>query len=163
MRSSVLTIVWAGLLCGAMDITAAFVTWGLKGVRPSRVLQGIASGALGPQSFAGGWETAALGAGFHFLIAFTAAAVFYVASRRISILLERPILAGPLYGIAVYLVMYWIVVPLSRAHRQPFSSTVTLVAILTHIVCVGSPIAFVMYHRSGIADRQRQRRRRDAA
>jgi hypothetical protein len=63
-------VFWAGLLCGAMDITAAFVTWAPQGVKPIIILQGIASGLLGAKSFAGGWETAALGAALHFFIAF---------------------------------------------------------------------------------------------
>ena len=81
-------IVAAGLLCGAMDITAAFITWVPKGVSPRRLLQGIASGLLGPAAFRGGLPTTALGLTLHFLIAFTAAAVFYAASRRIGALLH---------------------------------------------------------------------------
>jgi hypothetical protein len=137
-------ILFAGLACGVMDITAALVTWGVQGVPPERLLQGIAVGLLGRESFAGGWETAALGAACHFFIAFSAAAVFYLASRRITWLTGRPFLSGPLYGIAVYVVMYWIVVPLSAVGPRPFSWPVTLLAIATHIVCVGSPIALVV-------------------
>ncbi|PYX93052.1 MAG: hypothetical protein DMG67_05280, partial [Acidobacteria bacterium] len=51
-------VFWAGLLCGILDITAAFVTWAPQGVKPIRILQGIASGLLGAKSFTGGWETA---------------------------------------------------------------------------------------------------------
>lgn len=141
-------ILAAGLACGILDLTAAFVTWAPKGVSPARVLRGIASGLLGPSSFTGGWATAALGAALHFFIAFAAAAVFYFASRRLSWMIERPFLSGPLYGIAVYLVMYWIVIPLSQSRRGPFSWSATLLAILTHIVCVGAPIAFAERHFS---------------
>ncbi len=142
---------WAGLLCGCMDITAAFVTWGIKGVSPARILRGIASGLLGPPALAGGWEIAALGAFCHFFIAFSAATVFYAASRRVGFLTRRPLVSGALYGVAVYVVMYWIVVPLSRAHRGPFSWSVTVVAILTHIVCVGTPISLMVRRHSGAA------------
>lgn len=128
-----------------MDITAAFVTWGIKGISPVRILQGIASGLLGPRSFDGGWATAALGAVCHFFIAFSAATVFYVASRRLSFLTERPVLSGVLYGVAVYVVMYWIVKPLSLVRPSPFSWSVTVVAILTHMVCVGLPISLVVH------------------
>ena len=37
-------IAWGGLLAGVMDISAAFVTWGVRGVSPDLVLQSIASG-----------------------------------------------------------------------------------------------------------------------
>lgn len=134
----------AGLLCGVMDISAAFLTWLPKGVRPLRLLQGIASGLLGPTSFQHGWTTGALGLAFHFLIAFTAAAVFYAASRRLPALLEYPWLAGIGYALVVYGFMYWIVMPLSRLHRNPVTLTYSVTAIVTHIVCVGLPISLMV-------------------
>jgi hypothetical protein len=141
---AVRAIFWAGLVCGAMDITAAFVTWWSRGVRPVDILQGIASGVLGPKAYGGGTGPAALGLAFHFLIAFSAAAVFYAASRKIGFMTQRPIISGVAYGVAVYLVMYWIVMPLSRFHRGPFSAFNTAVAIVTHMVCVGLPISLLV-------------------
>jgi hypothetical protein len=75
------TIASAGLIAGILDITSAFVIAGIKGTGSIRMLQGIASGLLGQRSFEGGMATAGLGLTTHFLIAFTAAAVFYAASR----------------------------------------------------------------------------------
>jgi len=137
----------AGLLCGVMDITAAFITWWPKGVKPRRLLQGIAAGWLGPESFKGGIPTAALGLAFHFLIAFTAATVFYLASRQLTFMINRPVISGVLYGIAVYLVMYWIVMPLSNFHGTK-TVTSSIVAIITHIVCVGLSISLVIHRFS---------------
>jgi hypothetical protein len=137
-------IFWAGFACGVLDISAAFITWAFKGVKPYRILQGIASGLLGPGSFNGGWPTAALGLACHFFIAFSAAVVFYVASRKIAFLTRRAVVSGIIYGVLVYLVMYWIVVPLSDAYRRPFSLSATIIAIITHMVCVGSPIALMV-------------------
>jgi hypothetical protein len=137
----------AGLLCGLMDITAAFITWWPKGVKPSRLLQGIAAGWLGSKSFDGGMATAALGLAFHFLIAFTAATIFYVASRHLAFMINRPVVSGVLYGIAVYLVMYWVVMPLSNFHGTK-TVTSSIVAIITHIVCVGLPISLVIHRFS---------------
>ena len=74
-------IVAAGLACGILDISAAFATWGLKGVAPIRILQSVASGALGARSFQGGWATGAIGLLIHFFVAFSAATVFYVTNR----------------------------------------------------------------------------------
>jgi hypothetical protein len=140
-------IFFAGLLCGVMDITAAFITWWPKGVKPPRLLQGVAAGWLGPKSFDGGMATAALGLAFHFLIAFTAAAIFYVASRQLTFMINRPVVSGVLYGIAVYLVMYWVVMPLSNFHGTK-TVTSSIVAIITHIVCVGLPISLVIHRFS---------------
>jgi hypothetical protein len=141
-------ILAAGLLCGAMDITAAFLTWVPRGVAPGRLLQGIASGLLGPASFRGGWATSALGLALHFLIAFTAAAVFYGASRRLPALLEHAWLAGVGYAVVVYGFMYWIVMPLSRVRRGPVTLSYTITAIVTHILCVGLPISLVIHRFS---------------
>src|ERR1700683_314316 len=140
-------IFFAGLLCGCMDLTAAFLTGWPKGVKPSRLLQGIAAGWLGSASFNGGTATAALGLAFHFLIAFTATTVFFVTSRKISFMIESPVLAGILYGIAVYLVMYWVVMPLSNFHGTK-TVTSSIIAVITHIICVGLPISLVIHRFS---------------
>ena len=143
-RGGLRTVLLAGAAAGALDITAAFVTWAPKGVSPVRILQGIASGLLGAGSFRGGATSAALGLFFQFLIATAAAAVFYAANRKLPALTRRPLAFGALYGIAVYLVMYWIVMPLSRVHRRPFSWPAAAIAVATHVVCVGIPIALVI-------------------
>jgi hypothetical protein len=131
-----------------MDISAAFLTWVPKGVSPGRLLQGIASGLLGPASFRGGPATSALGLAIHFLIAFTAAGVFYGASRRLPALLDHPWLAGVGYALVVYGFMYWIVMPLSRVRRGPVTVPHTVTAIVTHIICVGLPISLVIHRFS---------------
>lgn len=141
-RASV-AIFCAGLLCGCMDITAAFITWWPQGVKPPRLLQGIAAGWLGPESFQGGTATALLGLAFHFLIAFTAATVFYAASRKLPFMTRCPVLSGVLYGVAVYLVMYWVVMPLSNFHGTK-TVTSSIIAMVTHIICVGLPISLVI-------------------
>src|SRR5262249_38898738 len=82
-------ILLSGLIAGAMDITAAFVTAGTRGATPGRVLQYIASGLLGPSSFQGGVTTMTLGLLLHFLIAFSATTVFYLASHKVAFLSER--------------------------------------------------------------------------
>ncbi len=91
----------------------------------------------------GGALTAALGLTLHFLIAFSAAAVFYAASRNLNFLTRHPIVSGVLYGVAVYFVMYWIVMPLSRFHPGHTLRS-SIIAIVTHIVCVGLPISLVI-------------------
>lgn len=135
-------IVSAGAICGIMDITAALVVYGTMGAKPVRLLQGIAGGILGPDAYKGGFATALLGLGLHFVIAFGAATVFYVASRGIRFLVDQAALSGVLYGIAVYFFMQRVVIPLSRANRSPFSLKFMVIGIIIHIFCVGLPIAF---------------------
>lgn len=133
----------AGLIAGILDITSAFVIAGIKGTGSIRMLQGIASGLLGRRSFEGGMATAGLGLAIHFLIASTAAAVFYAASRKLSYLTQHAVVSGLLYGIMVYIFMYWIVVPLAfPTARHSMSRDVT--AVIIHIVLIGLPIALVI-------------------
>jgi len=140
--NSRLGILFGGLTAGVMDITAAILTWKIKAsVPPIRVLQSVASGWMGKDAFAGGTKTAVLGLGFHFLIAFTGATIFYLASRKIGFLLGSAWAAGVLYGVLVYGFMYWVVMPLSNVKRGAFSWEVEITAVITHIVCVGLPIA----------------------
>jgi hypothetical protein len=138
-------ILAAGLLCGVMDITAAFLIWVPKGVSPGRLLQAIAGGLLGPAAFREGWTASALGLAIHFLIAFIAAGIFYAASKRLPTLVDHPWIAGIGYALAVYGFMYWVVMPLDRMRRGPVTLSYTLTAIVTHIVCVGLPISLVIH------------------
>ncbi|HEU0368234.1 MAG TPA: hypothetical protein VFR42_03425 [Candidatus Acidoferrum sp.] len=134
-------IVSAGTICGIMDITAALVVYGTMGAKPLRLLQGIAGGVLGPRTYTGGIATALLGLALHFVIAFGAATVFFIASRGIGFLLDHAVVSGALYGIAVYFFMQRVVIPLSRANRNPFSLKFMIIGIIIHIFCVGLPIA----------------------
>ena len=137
-------IIGAGLLCGTMDITAALTVYGGMGLRPMRLLQGISSGLLGPSAFQGGVPTAALGLLCHYVIAFGAATVFYLASRRLRFLTEHAVTAGVIYAVVVYFFMQNVVLPLSRAAHRPFVLRGMLIGIAIHIVCVGLPISLAV-------------------
>ena len=138
-------VLWAGLAAGVLDLAAALVTNGLRGLAPVRVLQSISSGLLGAESYGGGAWTAALGVLLHFVIAFGAAAVFYAASRRLKFLVRRPFVAGPLYGVAVYLFMNFVVLPLSAfPHKVSLAPDRLATGLAVHVLCVGLPIALVV-------------------
>ena len=143
-RRAVAAIFWGGLFCGLLDIAAAFVTWAARGVQPVRILQSVASGLLGAAAFQGGTKTAALGAVLHFLIAFIWATVFYVVSRKLAFLTRRPVISGMLYGVVVYVLMYYVVLPLSASRTPAFSVTAVAIAVLTHMFCVGLPISLAV-------------------
>jgi hypothetical protein len=135
---------WAGLIAGILDITSAFVLAYPKGAGPIRVLQGVAAGLLGRESAAqGGLATAGLGLAIHFLIAFSAASVFYLASRKIAWLTRQAVISGLLYGVAVYAFMYWIVIPLAFANARPSISR-DVTAVFVHMFLIGLPIALIV-------------------
>jgi hypothetical protein len=138
-------IFWGGLIAGTLDICAAFLTaWLRRGVRPAALLRFVASGLLGPAAFTGGAKTAALGLALHFLIANVATAVFYFASRKWLFLIERPVHSGLLYGVAVYLFMNFVVLPLSLVPRGPITVSGFIIGLLTIMFCVGLPIALIV-------------------
>jgi hypothetical protein len=137
------TVLTGGLTVGFMDCLAATVNAGLKGVTFTQVWQYVASGLFGKNSYNYGWMSVAFGLLIHFLIAFSVVTVYYTASRRLPILIRRPFLFGSLYGIAVYFFMSYLVSPLSRTARIPFSVRGLLTGLLIHVICVGLPAALI--------------------
>jgi hypothetical protein len=140
-------VITAGLIVGVLDISSAFVIWWQRGVGARRGLQGIAAGLLGASSYEGGLVTAALGLALHFFVAFMVVSVFYMASRKIEFLTMHPIVSGVLYGVGVYLVMYWLVLPLvfpTFRHRLGND----LLAVAIHISLIGLPCALIVRHYS---------------
>ena len=135
-------IFWGGLACGTFDILQAFIGYGLvNGVKPVRILHHIASGVLGPQAHQGGAATAALGLLLHFVVAFGAATVYYVASRWIGFMTTHAVISGLLFGEAVFWFMRLVVVPLSRAPVGGFGVATVITGPIGHMFLVGLPIA----------------------
>ena len=133
-------LLYGTLAVGILDILDAFIFFGLRGAQPIRILQSIAAGLLGRDAFNGGWGTAVLGLALHFFIAFTIVLVFLLASRRLPMLTRHPVIAGLLYGIAVYLVMTFVVVPASAAGARGLPAwPVAMNGVLIHMVGVGLP------------------------
>lgn len=147
---ALLTILSAGLVAGTMDITAACIHGVVRGGTPMRVLQSVAGGLLGRDTFQGGLKTAALGLALHFFIATTWAAVYYAASLKLPVLVRQAVPCGLLYGVLVYLVMYTVVLPLSALHFRflSLSASVILTGVLIHLCCVGLPIALTIRWRT---------------
>src|SRR5208282_3368172 len=113
--NAVLAICAGGLVAGSLDLGSAFITYG------AGVPRAIAAGLLGPAARLGGLGTYLLGIALQFFIATSAAAVYYAASRKLAFLKENALVCGLFYGIAVFLVMSLIVLPLSALHtRGPF-------------------------------------------
>lgn len=136
-------IVLGGLVAGLLDALDAVVAFKLVlGLGPIPIYQFVASGALGPSAFTGGAASALLGVGFHFAIALGAAAVFTLASARWPALLARPAVTGAGFGVAVYLVMNHVVIPLSRIPPSPFSLPLFVNGVIGHAILVGLPIAY---------------------
>jgi uncharacterized membrane protein YagU involved in acid resistance len=132
-------IFWGGLIAGVLDLAYAILVYSPQ--QPILIPQTIASGVLGARAYDLGATSASLGVFFHFLIAFTAAAVFYAASRKLPWLTRRAILAGLLYGALVYVFMHSVVLPLSAVGPSRMKLLPRLAEFVEHWFFVGLPIA----------------------
>jgi hypothetical protein len=135
-------VVYATLLAGALDATDGVVFFGLHGLNPIQVLQYIASGLLGAQSFRGGLATAGIGVLVHFAISFVVAAIYLLASRRIPALRSQWAIFGLVFGAAVWAVMNLVILPITAVAPSHITTAALLNGVIGHALFVGLPIAF---------------------
>ena len=128
-----------GLIVGVLDLAYAILVYSPKA--PILIPQTIASGVLGARSYSGGDQTAALGVLLHFVIAFGAATVYYLASRKLTFLVHRAVLSGLIYGALVYFFMHQIVLPLSAVDHRQMPFIYKAFEFVEHWFFVGLPIA----------------------
>ena len=133
------------LVVAALDMLDCVVVYGLlRGVTATQCFQGVASGLLGRASFQGGWSTVLLGGVVHLFNATVIVTVYALASRRIPLLTRRPVLSAILYGCLVFVVMNFIVVPLSAARVMRMTLVNLVNGFLGHIISVGLPCLWVV-------------------
>ncbi len=139
-----------GFVGGMFDIVYACTFWAIRSnAPPQRIFQSVAAGLLGKASFEGGWPTAALGLALHFFIATSMSLTYYLVARQWPLLRDRAVLCGAAYGVLLYLVMTYVVVPLSRASSSGNPPTVWIVlSVLVHSLLIGLPIA--LYTRDAL-------------
>jgi len=131
-----------GFVAGALDIVFAIVFWAVKrGVPATRILQSVAAGLLGRASFEGGLRSAALGLALQFFIAVSMSVTYFAVSRRLPLLWQRPLLCGAAYGLLLYAIMNYVVVPLSAALPGSKDPLWVTLSIAVHMLLIGVPIA----------------------
>lgn len=137
------TIAWVGLLAGSLDILSAFVqAYLVRGTSPVLVLQYIASGAVGKAAFAGGWQIALLGLLFHFIIAYSFTALFFIVYPSIKFLSRSIVLTAVIYGIFIYIAMNQVVLRFTKVPPGAFHVNKALIATAILIVAIGLPVAY---------------------
>jgi Na+/alanine symporter len=142
--SAWIAIAVGGLVAGTLDLMQACILFGWD------IPKVIAGGLLGPSAVHGGTGMYLLGIVLHFFIASSAAATYYVASRRLHFLIEHPLVCGLFFGAAVEEVMNLVVLPLSALHaRGPYELRDLIQGLLVHMVVVGLPIAFSVRRFAG--------------
>jgi hypothetical protein len=136
-KNAPLAIAVGGLVAGTLDLLQACILFGWH------IPLLIAGGLLGPKAAHGGVATYILGVLLHFFIAFSAASVYYAASRSLAFLKEHPLVCGLYFGATVELVMGYVVLPLSALHAKgPYELHDVLQGLLVHMIVVGLPISF---------------------
>jgi len=136
-KSALVAIAVGGGIAGTLDLLQACILFGWD------IPLAIAAGLLGRQAFNGGAGTYVLGVCLHFFIACSAAAIYYAASRRLTFLVEHPLVCGLFFGGAVQEVMNLVVLPLSALHaRGPYTLHDLILGLAVHMVVIGLPIAF---------------------
>ncbi len=143
--SGVRAVLLGGLTVGILDILDAIVFFGLYlDAAPIRIFHSVAAGLIGRDAArAGGVPTAVLGGFLHLMNATIIMTIYYLVSRRWSLLTRRAVACGLAYGVVCYFVMSFVVIPLSAAGRglQWPTLPVFLNGIIGHALLVGLPCA----------------------
>jgi len=121
----------AAVVAGTLDIGAAAL---INLVNPVAILQGIAGVAFKSAPLAGEGRSAIVGLLVQWGLSFIIAAIGIEFSRRIQALREHWVISGLAYGVVIFGVMNYIVLPLSRFGHvprfTPFKFVANLVAML---------------------------------
>lgn len=145
-RASLVRIaLFTGVVAAIVEMMIVLPAQGALGATPARVFQGIAAGALGRAAFRQGLPAVALGVAVHLLISVVAAGLYAWAAVRWETLARRPIAWGLAYGVVVYVVMNFVVIPLSRiGFTPPPSFPLWAASFGVHLFFFGLPIALTV-------------------
>ncbi|MGH8122274.1 MAG: hypothetical protein ACREPT_05835 [Rudaea sp.] len=138
-RSNLTAIAAGGFIAGTLDIGAAAL---INRLSPFVILQVVARGVLGKASYSGGASSAALGMVLQWAMSLVIASIFVFAATRVPILRRRWIVAGLGYGVVVFFVMNYVVMPLSIIGSSPHFSAAAFALNMSAMLLFGLIIAF---------------------
>lgn len=142
MMNTAKAIIYGTLVAGTLDaINGVIFNFFAHNMTPLQVLQYIASGFYGAESFNMGLTSAAVGAVAHYFIALVLMVIYLVATRASSTLQRVPEVFGPIYGSAVFVTMNFVVLPLTHVVRVPMTEAFIVNGLVGHALLVGLPIA----------------------
>jgi hypothetical protein len=139
--SALYWVLLGGVAVGTLDLLFATSFWAARGIDPIRIPQSIAAGLLGREAYAGGANTAWLGAALHYWIATGMVLAFFLVSRWWPALIRRPLAFGAAYGVFLYGFMQYVVLPLSAAQPGHPDAVWISASIVAHAILVGIPCA----------------------
>lgn len=128
-----------GVIAATIDIAAASL---ISSRSPAFIMQAIAGGLLGKASFDGGIATVILGALLQEVMGVLIATIYVVLSKAVSGVRRRWITSGLAYGVIVFFVMNYVVVPLSAWKAAPHFTTGKFAANMAAMLLFGIIVAF---------------------
>lgn len=139
-RATIIATVYAGTL----DILSAFAYDAYDGGEPLAVLRGIAGAIIDREALGNDYVMAAIGLGLHFTIMLAMAWFYMAVASRLKPVNRVPILSGVVYGLILYGVMDWYILPWRWPTLFPILSPKDVgEQLFSHVVLVGMPIALV--------------------
>ena len=136
------TVLAAGLIAGTIDIGAAAL---INRLSPVVILQAVASGLLGRGAFSGGAATASVGLLVQWGISILIAAIYLMVTAPWPGMRRRWRLTGLLAGVVIFLIMNYLVVPLSAAPFRPHFGLHQLLTAFTPYKLVANLIAMILF------------------
>ncbi|MGB6309632.1 MAG: hypothetical protein WBF89_17735 [Steroidobacteraceae bacterium] len=137
-------ILLGGIIAGTIDIGAASL---INAAKPARILQAIASGLLGKSAFDGNSATVVLGLVLQWGMSIVIASIFVVAVRWRPVLGRHWVRAGLAYGVAVFVVMNYVVLPLSAIGHAPRFRVVHFTEDMVAMLLFGLIVAYFARER----------------
>jgi hypothetical protein len=139
VRQIAFAALWGGLIAGAVDILAASL---IAQYNVVRIVQIIAGGLLGKSALEGGSGSAVLGFVLQEAMGVLIALIYGLGSSRWPNLARRWVPAGIVYGVIVYFVMNYAVVPLSAWHSHPHFKATSFAENMTAMLVFGLIVSF---------------------
>jgi hypothetical protein len=138
-RGTLTAILLGGLVAASIDIFAASL---ISGKDVIYILHIIAGGLLGRHAMTGGMQTALLGLLLQELMGLIIAAIYVGAAGLMPLLKRRWLACGLLYGVVIFLVMNYVVVPLSAWKHWPQMPAAKFLENLAAMLLFGVIVAF---------------------
>lgn len=132
-------ILWGGLVAGSIDIFAASL---INQLSPLLIMRFIAAGLLGQQVIKGGLDISFIGLLLQWLMGLIIAMIYVFAARRFAWMNRDWRLTGLAYGVVVYFVMNYVVLPLSALHHVPSFEWQGFIENMLAMILFGLIIAF---------------------
>jgi len=136
------------LIAGTLDIADALIFYSFRGVPALGILRFIAGCLVGVSALHGGLGMAALGLAIHYTITLFWATLFLLAASRLTFLTRRAIFSGLCYGAIIYVLMNFVVLPLTRLppRTHHLAPAVLINGVLALLLFMGLPIALIARH-----------------